>query len=465
VLLTRLFPVALVLLAATSAPAAEGVLPVRAGDRVEGEVRWCGDRHILAIELVKGERFRAKVRSSTAVFEDLTVRFYDPTGLASNARASVRVVDGTVLLGPFRVTDSGTHLLQITTFTRHEIPYEVETKIKGRRKRSLRVKARRARSVVAAAGSVLRMRGGSADAAIELIMPDGTRESLTPGSAELRALRSDGLTLPEGGTYRIGVSAGRAKLRIRAPRRADVRTRAFPELPDERDSVSAWYDDTGWIADPFASAPADHEPPTSLPLPGTPTGDPATGETLTEAPTAPWSPAARAEFELEAADGGHLAGIGMPIAPIPSVEEALLLGAVEAFADGPSYVYDVERDGLGVVQYRVSFMVGGRATLAPVTLNGHVAMRWHVEGGGTHHQEDWRLTFDASRGVEVLDGSATLIGSGFTTIHSAANGFALPVDGSAPYGSVSWSVESASAGSFVRSETHDGTGAVDVTIR
>ena len=188
-------------------------------------------------------------------------------------------------------------------------------------------------------------------------------------------------------------------------------------------------------------------------------------ETLRTAPVAPSKGDVRAVFGDPSSPAGHQAGIGMPIAPMPTVEEALALGTVEAFGDGPSYVYSVDRPGLGTVTYRVHFVVGGRSTLAPVSLGGNVSMRWHAEGGGALHEEDWTLTVDPTRGVEILDGQGVLIGNGFTTVRSAASAYALPVDGSAPYGQVSWSIESARDGSFVRNETHHGTGAIDVDVR
>ncbi len=464
--ITLIGVVGLALLAAAPAFAAEGVLPVRAGDRVEGNIRRCGDRHVLAVELVRGEKLRVKVRPATDFVQDLTVRFYDPTGLLANDPANVRVNSGTTVVGPYRITDSGTHLLSITTTTRHGLPYEVFTKVKGRRGRSVRLKAGRDGRVVAAAGSVLRIRGLDDEARVTLRFPGGAAEILKTGSACLEALTGSGLTLPEGGTYGVSVSAGRAKLRIRAPGRTAVRTLVFPELPDDQGSVSAWYDDAGWVADPFASAPADHEPPVSVPVPGAPRPPSSTEvATLLEAPNSPFTPSARAVFGVATNPGGHQAGIGMPIAPIPTIDEALTFGTVEAFNSGPSYVYDVDRPGLGSVRYRVQFVVGGRAALAPVALNGNVTLRWRAEGGGTFHEETWALSFDAARDLEVLDGSATFIGRGFTTIRSSASGFALPVDGSAPYGTISWAIDSPTDGAFVRSEVHDGTGAVDVELR
>lgn len=461
-----MLPAALVLAAAAPALSAEGVFPVRAGDRVNGEVRRCGDRHVLAVELVEGETFKAKVRVGKALAEDITVRVYDPTGLSLNAQ-HVRATGSIAKVGPFRATESGTHLIQLTTFTRHEIPYDVTTKVRSKKRRALRLKAGKVRSVVASAGSVLRVRGLPEGGTIALGAPGEEPQELEPGGFCLRALQGDGLTLPEGGTYTLTVPAGsgRPRVIIRAPQKGARHEVSFPELPEDPDVVAGWYDDTGWVADPLLRAPADHEPPVSVPDPGTPAPAPVPGTTLTLAPSAPATSGAKDGFAVPDPLGGHAAGLGMPIAPIPTIEDAVERGRVEAYGDGPSYVYEADVTGVGAVTYRVQFTVGGRAALAPLALDGRTSMHWWVEGGGAFHEESWTLSFDATRGVEVLDGAATFVGPGFETIRSAATAYTLPTDGRLPSGTVTWGVESAAAGTFLRTETHDGLGGVGVVLR
>jgi hypothetical protein len=453
-------------LAAPVSFGAEGVLPVRAGDRVNGEVRWCGDRHVLAVELVKGETFKAKVRVGRALLEDITVRVYDPTGLSLNSE-HVRTNASIARVGPFRATESGTHLIQLTTFTRHEIPYDVTTQVRSKKRRAMRLKEGRAKTFVAPAGAVLRLRGVKDGGTVALGLPGEAAEALPADGFCLRALLGDGLTLPVGGTYTLQAleGAGRPRAIVKAPAKKLRREVAFPELPDDRGAVATWYDDTGWVADPLLEAPADHEPPVSVPDPNAPPADPIEGRTLTEAPSAPPTADARDDFSVEDPLGGHLAGLGMPIAPVPTIEQALVLGAQESFGDGPSYVFEQAVPGIGTVTYRVQFLVAGRAALAPLSLDGRTSMRWWVEGDGAFHEESWTLTVDPDRGVEVLDGSATYIGAGFETVQSAAAAYTLPVDGRAPSGVLTWGVESAANGAFLRTETHDGRGGVGVTIR
>ena len=463
---SRLILVAGALALAAPALGAEGVFPVRAGDRVSGEVRWCGDRHILAVELVKGETFKAKVRVGKALLEDITVRVYDPTGLSLNAR-NVRTTGSVARIGPFRATESGTHLIQLTTFTRHEIPYDVTTSVKSRKRRSLRLREGAEKTVVAPAGAVLRIRGLREGGTIALGLPGEDALPLEIDGFCLRALQGDGLTLPEGGAYTLSAlaGAGRPRVTITAPGASARREVTFLELPDDRGSVATWYDDTGWVDDPRLRAPADHEPPVSVPDPSAPPAAPIAGRTLTQAPTAPPDTAARDGFSVVYSVGGHLAGLGMPIAPVPTIEQAVGLGRIEQFGEGPSYVFTTPIPGLGDVTYRVQFLVGGRAALAPLSLDGRTSLRWWVDGSSAFHQETWTLTVDPDRAIEVLDGSATFVGPGFETVKSSATAYTLPVDGRAASGSVSWGIESVQSGSFLRTETHDGLGSIVVTLR
>ena len=439
---------------------------MRAGDRVSGEIRWCGDRHILAVELVKGETFKAKVRVGQAFAEDITVRLYDPTGLSLNAD-HVRGGTSIAKVGPFTATESGTHLIQLTTFTRHEIPYDVTTKVRSKKRRAVRLQPGKERQIVAPAGSLIRVRGLPEGGTIALGMPGEAAALLVADGFCLRALRGDGLTLPEGGTYTLSVpdGSGRPRVIVRAPSTDTRHEVTFPELPDDRTSVNTWYDDTGWIDDPLLQASADHAPPVSVPIPGAPAAEPIDGRTLIAAPTAPANASARTGFSGLESLGGHAAGLGMPIAPIPTIEDAVTRGRQEGFGDGPSYVYDADLPGLGSVTYRVQFLVGGSAMLAPIALDGRTSMHWWVEGSAVFHEESWTLMFDAQRGVEVLDGSATFIGPGFETVQSAASAYTLPTDGRAPSGTLTWGVQSAQNGAFLRTETHDGLGGVGVSLR
>ncbi len=449
---------------AAGASAAEGVLPVRAGDRVTGQVRACGDRHLLAVDLVRGDRFRARVRVARELTEDLTVRVYDATGLLVNQQARVRVVAGETLVGPFRVASTGTHLVQVTTFTRHEIPYEVTTDVRRAPRRSAALRAGTPRTLRVAAGSLLQVRGLRADSPVTVTAPGEPPLELLPGTPRHAALVGDGLAAPASGDYVVELpeGAGRARVRVVAPSRRTGTTVAFPELPDERTSVSTWYPDTGWLADPRLAAAGDHEPPVALPPADGATG---AGDALADAPAAPTADAGRALYANTSGALGHTGGVGMPIAPRPTLDETLVRGTAEPAAEGVVYTYELDDPALGRLRYRVRFAVAGRGAGAPLSLDGPVALHWTVTGDAALHAGTWTLTHDPARGVDVLEGAETVVDRTNTTLRTSAAGYAVPRDGSAPRGVLTWSVDAPQGGALTRTESFDGRGGAQVDLR
>lgn len=456
---------------AAPAFAGEGVLPVRAGDRVEGTLARCGDRHVLRLDLTRGEVLRARVDAERAFAADITLRIYGPDGTLVNTEANVRGIRAGSKLGPFQVTETGTYHVQLSTFTRHELDYVLRTTSRRRPRARVRLRGTGTRRFTAAAGSVVRVRGGGAARGVSLTLPGDDELVLAAGSACLTALTSSGLAVPAGGQYTVALAdGGRARLVAQPPARRSGRTLEFPALPDDAAQVAAWYDDSGWVADPLRQAPADHEPPSTTrpteptPLPPVEPGLPS----VIVAPNAPSSPESGLPLGDAQHEGGVASGVGMPIAPVPTIEQALG-GSVEPFGEGPSYVFDVEHAELGTLSYRVHFVVGGGVTQAPVSARGGVTMRWAVSGGGTAtHEGRWTLTWDGPRGVEVLEGSETLIDASSRHVQSAANGFSLRSDGGPSAGrltySVSWLNGPFPGGEFRRVETYDGLGATETVI-
>lgn len=444
------------------ASASEGVLPVRSGDEVSGVLNFCGDRHVLRAELVPGERLRLHVRTPTV--ELPTVRIFDPTGLDVSSRANLREVNGVILAGPVRAGLAGSHLISIATFSRHGLAYEAKARVLRKKRRRVRLGKRRPwRSFTVAAGSTLQLRGLRGTARVALGLPGEEPRQLEPDSAALTALLGDGLTAPRGGRYTVALDGGRGRARVRvlAPRGGGDALE-FPELP--AGGVADWYPDTGWVLRPGVSAPADHEPPVTVPDPDAPRPSQPTVQTVTEAPTASRSVTTRDRYADPAAWEGALSGLGMPLAPAPSIEEAVSLGAVETFGGGPTYAYAVAHEGFGTLTYRVSFLVGGVQSLAPLTFDGNVVMRWDVTGAAPFHQGSWTLSFDPDRGVEVLDGSETVVDVRSRAVTSTAERFTLPTAGGVPAGTLGWAVASPTEGNFTRNETYDGLSSVLVEV-
>jgi len=456
--------------------AAEGVLPVRAGDTVNGTLARCGDRHVLRVDLVRGEVFRAKVQAEREFAADITLRIYAPDGTLVNGQANVRGIRAGSKLGPFVARETGTYHVQLSTFTRHGLAYTFRTQARRRRGARVRLRGDRGRAFTATAGSLLRLRGAGASRGVLLTLPNGTSTEIAAGSACLTALTGEGLTAPVGGRYFLSLlDGGRARLHSRPPSRHATRTLAFPILPGDETRVSAWYEDAGWVADPIRQAPSDHEPPSSTqPTEPPVTPPPGVSVSILTTPNAPPTPQQGLALADPLLTGGLADGVGMPISPVPTIEETLENGTLETFGEGPSYVFDKVHPQLGTLTYRVHFLVGGIAALAPVSplglgaSGGGITMRWTVTGGAQTHDGRWTITWDGLRRVEVLDGSETLIDASSRIVQSAANGLTVPADGSPPSGEliyhVNWSNGPFAGGQFRRVETHDGLGSINVTI-
>ncbi len=458
------------------AMAAEGVLPIRAGDTVSGTLAQCGDRHVLRVDLVRGEVFRAKVQAEREFAADITLRIYSPDGTLVNSEASVRGIRAGSKLGPFVARQTGTHHVQLSTFTRHGLEYTLRTKARKRKTARVRLRGNRGRAFTATAGSHLQLRGGGASGGVLLTLPDGTNTEIAADSACLTALTGDGLTAPMGGRYFVGLlDGGRARLVSRPPSRTATRLLDFPVLPGDTTRVSAWYEDAGWVVDPLRQAPADHEPPSST-RPTDPPVDPPPGVAVSilTTPNAPATPQDGFALADPLITGGLADGVGMPISPVPTIAETLEHGTLEEFGAGLSYVFDKPHPALGTLTYRVHFLVGGTASRAPISpvgpgaSGGAITMRWTVTGGAPTHEGRWTITWDGLRRVEVLDGSETLIDASSRVVQSAANALTVPVDGGPPSGEliyhVDWSNGPFPGGAFRRVETHDGLGDREVTI-
>ena len=452
------------LLIAAGAPvadAAEGVFAIRAGDRVDGVLEDCGERHVLRLELVRGEVFRMRVRSAQDVAADITLQIYGPDGTLVNPEAGVRAVNTGSRLGPFRVTESGTYDIQLSTVTRHHIPYKVTSSVRKRRARAVPLRRGHARRVVAASGSRLRLRGG-ANAALELTPPRGETVAVSVGSAEHDALRGAGLAAPVGGTYLV-TATGRARLIVQPPGRRARRTLEFPALPPNPERVSAWYDEAGWVSDPRVVAPPDHQPPSSA---GGREPAPPPNVSLTDRPSA----GLRSLDLLPLADtthsGGPNAGVGLPLAPPPSLADAVRDGEVVELGTGPAYVYSVPHTDFGTLTYTVRFAVGGVSSLAPLpTETGRVTLRWSVTSTDSpSHTGEWSFTVDPLRSVEVLDGTESWVGPASRLVQSSSSALTAPFDGGPVSGRAVLVLDSNTHGAFRRVEEHDGLGETVVTV-
>ncbi len=464
----RLAAVALVVLCAPLASvssAAEGVLPLAAGDHVEGSLDRCGDRHVLRVDMARGERFKARVRLLRELSSHVTLRMYDPTGLEINGRARVRSQSSNVVVGPFRVTETGAHHIQLATFTRHGIGYEVRTAIARRGRKKLRLGGkRRERTVTAAAGSVIRVRDARGDTPIRIDLPGGGGIDVLPGTAAMDALLGAGLTVPTSGTVTVSLpEGGRARVVVGGPTHRGGASIDFPALPQDTSTVSAFYGDSGWVPDPRLTAAADNAAAVSITGESVPLPMPPDILRLGDATPAPATEAGRFTLADPTLAGGPVDGVGMPIAPIPTLADVVANGEQELFGVGPSYSYSVDDPALGALTYRVHFSVGGSPSLAPIALDGVVEMQWTVVGDASFHQGTWTLTTDAVRGVEVLDGSETRVDRSFRTVASRANAYLSPLDGTPAVGELRWAFLDTGI-TFERREIHDGTGGVALTI-
>jgi hypothetical protein len=452
---------------ASAASAAEGSLAVRPGDTIRGTLQRCLDRQVAEIELLKGETFRMRVRSTHADNESILLRVLDPDGFNVSPEANVRLVGGEVVAGPFRATQSGTWRFEISTLTAHGAQYEAVTSIRRTRGSAATFGGRRPGAVVAAAaGATIRLRGRDVPA-VSLRSPGDTAAAVfAPGSATMAALLGEGLAAPTSGTYELGIAAGTGRVRVTVapPRRTETTVVEFPALPQDAHSVASWQGPAGWFVDPTRTAP-DAQGEAPPPPPPVPTTSPFSGSILDDCPAAG---DAVPELGLGDADSflGPASGVGLPAAGIPRLEDVVRDGRVETPSSGPVYVLTRSSSALGDVTTRVWFLVDGRPSYAPLSLDGRVTLRWQDTGGSQQIQGTWHLAFDPVRGVQVLDGVESRTADGVRTAASAAQGFALPTaPGAWPQGRLTLAFADPRLGvGFTRSETFTGGAAVTVNV-
>lgn len=457
-------------LSGARAVAAEGVLPVRPGDTVSGTLLNCYDRQIAEVQLLRGEVFRMRVHTTHATNDDVSLRVTDPDGVPASAAANVRQVGGEIVAGPFRAAQSGTWRFEIGTLTAHGAQYEATTQVRRTSKRTVTLVAGKPGAVVAAAaGSTFTLRAspGAATPTISLRRPlDTHAQVFVPGSAEMAALTGAGLAAPVSGNYELGCAAGkgRVKVTVTPPRAAAPEAVEFPALPEDPHAVAAWQGSGGWLLDHTRSAPdADGNLPE--PPPAAPATSPWSGSIVEDCP----APGEASEAGL--ADPGVFtgpgAGVGLPAAGIPRLDDVLRLARAETTSGATSYVMTRTSDTLGEVTTRVWFLVDGLPARAPLALDGRVAVRWTDTGGTQQVQGTWTLSFDRARGAQVLNGAESRFPDPGRAVTSSAAGFTLPVlPGAWPQGALTTSVvDPRRSQDFTRTESFTGAASVDVTVR
>lgn len=463
----RAAALAVACVAAAAPPAAdagEGVLPVPAGDGVRGTLARCGDRHVAEVELLRGETLRVRVAATGLDTEAVQLRVVDPTGWNVSPDAHVRVADGAIVAGPYRVAVSGVHRLEVTSFSRHDTAYELTTSVRRLRPAPATLGERRPSADIAvAAGATLRIRArGEPSLALRAPGADGA-VVLAPDGPELRALRGGGLAAPRSGVYTLELLGGSRRVRVaasRAPRRAP-RFEEFPTLPAAPTAVASWQGAAGWVVDRSVLAPDEHGTPPPPPPPP-PLTSPWLGAVADPAPSLP--------DVAPLADPGHWTGpgdgVGRPFSGLPSVADVLRDGVAADLGAGPVYRIERPTESGVALRYDVRFEVDGRPARAPVTGGGRTTVHWHVEGGTPWRTGDWVRSFDPERGVDVLDGVETLQESSFRTLQVAARGFAVETEpGAWPTGGITLAVTDSRPGlGFSRRETYDGTPRVAVEV-
>ncbi|MCE9635152.1 MAG: hypothetical protein K8T90_05535 [Planctomycetes bacterium] len=451
----------------TGASAAEGVLPVRPGDTVSGTLLNCYDRQIAEIQLLRGETFRIRLHTTHATNDDVNLRVFDPDGIPASVAANVRQVGGEVVAGPFRASQSGTWRFEIGTLTAHGAQYEARTQIKRTAKRTATVVAGRAGVVIpAAAGSTFTLRGSNTTTVSFRRPEESVAQVFAPDSAEMVALTGAGLSAPVSGNYELGCPAGkgRVKITVTPPRAAAPDAVTFPALPEDAHAVAAWQGSGGWLLDHTRSAP-DADGVLPVPEPAAPPTSPWSGSIVEDCP----APGEATDTTLDDAHAfdGPAAGVGMPTAGIPRLDDVVRYARIETSSGVASYVLTRHSDTLGDVTTRVWFTVDGQPSRAPIAIDGRVAVRWTDTGGTQQVQGTWVLAFDAIRGVQVLNGSESRFPDPGRAVTSSAAGFALPVlPGAWPQGTLTTSVTDPRRGDdFTRTEAFTGAASVTVAVR
>jgi len=447
--------------AAAAAFAAEGSIPVRAGDVVRGTLARCGDRHVFETDLARGDTLRVRVTlPDPTTPPTLGVETVDGTNVTYRAR--VVGGGGVVTAGPFRAPESGVYRVTLTSSAAGAIAYQMTSSVRRIPRRDVRLPANgRATSVLVEAGARFRLRTRDGVAPrLTVGFPGETPRELAADDPFLAALSGAGLTAPTSGSYTFAVASTRgARIAVAAPTYVAHATIDFPALPGA-DSMTTWYPASGWVDTPGASAPSGHDPTSGPVVEETPVPvELSTPLTQVVAAPAPTPAMDDASTWL-----GPSAGVGMPLAGAPSLAEVFASGGAPSAANGFAYQVNATRPGFGDVSYRVRFSVDGRPSPAPLSLTGRVTMSWSVTSAAAYHDGGWTLTFDSVRGVQVLDGNETLTDGAGRTTSVASRGFAASSGASNwPSGALTWRFDDPRNGtSFARRETYDGTSTVGV---
>ena len=462
----------LLVAAAPRALSAEGALPIRAGDTVRGTLLNCYDRQVSEVQLLRGEVFQVRLHSTHAPNDSVNLRIYDPDGFLSSSEARVRQQGGEVVAGPFRAWASGAWRIEIGTLTAHGAGYEAVTRVKRTRKTTARLGGRKTNvTVAAAAGATIQVRGNRVPT-LALRRPSETNGIvLAPGTAEFAAISGKGLAAPLSGNYEFTAIAGgnvpgnvRARIVVTPPGRVTGEVVEFPSLPDDANAVATWLGTGGWLLDHDRAAP-DAEGHIAPPPPAAPKTSPWTGSIVEDCP-APGQVTGLEALADVSLFVGPASGVGLPSPGIPRLDDVLRLGRLEPTSSGPSYVYVRSSQDLGDVTTRVRFLIDGRATVAPVAIDGRVTVRWTDQGGSQNLDGNWTLSHDADRRVQVLDGTEFRFPEPGRTLTSSAKGFALPgLPGAWPQGSLTLAVDDPARGTdFLRRETYTGAASVNVDV-
>jgi hypothetical protein len=423
------------LLAGRPASAAEGALPTRGADAVSSTLVRCGDRHVFEMELAKGETLRVRVALADAGSPP-ELRVLTEDRLDVTNRANVRFDGKALVAGPMRATASGVYSVTLTSWSTHDLEYELRTAVKALPRRSARLAANgRPTTVLASAGATIALVAkDGATPRVTVGFPGEAPRELVPGDPALAALCGSGLAAPCSGAYTFALGERVKAKVVVAPPVASAGASDFPALPKDEETRT-WYPVAGWVA---ASA--------------------ASGETwaapLTQLVAAPAPTPTSASLADEETPLGPSGSLGMPLAGAPTLDEVY---AAAATASGGYYRFVADRGDLGDVSYVVRFTVDGRASAAPLSLeNGRVAMTWTVTSAAAYHFGRWTLAFDPARGAQVLDGSEQISDLAGRTTSVAARGFVL--SDTATAGSLSFSYDDPRGSSQARRETYDAAG-------
>lgn len=468
--------VALPALTALPALAAEGVISVQGNDTITGRIAECFDTHAFEIELARGDVLRLRIQPTS--IGSITARIVAPHGFEVNHAARLRTRGNTVLIGPFRVRQSGVYHVGFSTGGEHGVEYEAQTRVRHRGRKVLRLSNRKpGRSFVLPAGTTLQVQARRGLPVIAMTQPgEFSAETIGSDDPRMAALLTGGLAIPRAGLYHFerrvldaDVDATKVRMVLTPPESPEPREIRFPDLPDDRPHSVSWYGDA-WVVPPVERTEATRD--------GTQAAPPAYEPPATEAGASPWMrsltgfPAIGpvATHDAAAQPGvwaGPAACVGLPLAGVPSLAEVLAEGALDETASMPVYVFTREVPGADPVTFRVRFEVDGVAVPAPLSMNGLMTMIWStrsVAGAATDHRGSWSLSLDPVRELQVLDGSDSWVDARHRTVATRADGFTLPTNGNWPSGALAWGTADPRNPNVARSERYDGTNAVNTSV-